>query len=145
MNKYRLEKEAPIDILEIDNTAVRQEQIENLKRLKEGRNQAEVDKALEAITECVKTGKGNLLELAVEAARVRATLGEISYACEKIVGRYKAVIRTISGVYSSESKTIATSNVLVNWPRSSRRKRGVNLVSWLQRWDRTVTTVVLKS
>lgn len=61
-------------------------------------------KALEAITECVKTGKGNLLELAVEAARVRATLGEISYACEKIVGRYKAVIRTISGVYSSESK-----------------------------------------
>ena len=104
VNKYRLEKEAPIDILEIDNTAVRQEQIENLKRLKEGRNQAEVDKALGAITECVKTGKGNLLELAVEAARVRATLGEISYACEKIVGRYKAVIRTISGVYSSESK-----------------------------------------
>ncbi len=59
---------------------------------------------MEAITECVKTGKGNLLELAVEAANVRATLGEISYACEKIVGRYKAVIRTISGVYSSESK-----------------------------------------
>ena len=104
VNKYRLDKEAPIDILEIDNTAVRLEQIENLKRLKEGRNQAEVDKALAAITECVKTGKGNLLELAVEAARVRATLGEISDACEKIVGRYKAVIRTISGVYSSESK-----------------------------------------
>lgn len=72
--------------------------------MKEGRNQAEVDKALAAITECVKTGKGNLLELAVEAARVRATLGEISYACEQIVGRYKAIIRTISGVYSSESK-----------------------------------------
>ena len=104
VNKYRLEKEAPIDILEIDNTAVRLEQIENLKRLKDGRNQAEVDKALAAITECVKTGKGNLLELAVEAARVRATLGEISYACEQIVGRYKAIIRTISGVYSSESK-----------------------------------------
>ncbi len=104
VNKYRLEKEAPIDILEIDNTAVRLEQIENLKRLKEGRNQAEVDKALAAITECVETGKGNLLELAVEAARVRATLGEISYACEKVVGRYKAIIRTISGVYSSESK-----------------------------------------
>ena len=107
VNKYRLEKEAPIDILEIDNTAVRQEQLENLKRLKEGRNQAEVDKALDAITKCVKTGKGNLLELAVEAARVRATLGEISYACEKVVGRYKAVIRTISGVYSSESKSDA--------------------------------------
>ena len=69
VNKYRLEKEAPIDILEIDNTAVRLEQIENLKRLKEGRNQAEVDKALAAITECVETGKGNLLELAVEADR----------------------------------------------------------------------------
>ena len=104
VNKYRLEKEAPIDILEIDNTAVRLEQIENLKRLKEGRNEAEVQKALEAITKCVETKEGNLLELAVEAARVRATLGEISYACEKIVGRYKAVIRTISGVYSSESK-----------------------------------------
>ena len=104
VNKYRLDKEAPIDILEIDNTAVRLEQIENLKRLKEGRNQAEVDKALAAITECVKTGKGNLLELAVEAARVRATLGEISSACEQVVGRYKAIIRTISGVYSSESK-----------------------------------------
>ncbi len=103
-NRYRLEKEDPIDILEVDNTAVRLEQIENLKRLKEGRNQAEVDKALAAITECVKTGKGNLLELAVEAAHVRATLGEISDACETIVGRYKAVIRTISGVYSSESK-----------------------------------------
>ena len=80
---------------------VRLEQIENLKRLKEGRNQAEVDKALEAITECVKTGKGNLLELAVGAARVRATLGEISYACEKIVGRYKENYNPLSGfVYS---------------------------------------------
>ena len=103
-NKYRLEKEDPIDILEVDNTAVRLEQVENLKRLKEGRNEEEVKKALEAITRCVETGEGNLLELAVEAAHVRATLGEISDACEKIVGRYKAVIRTISGVYSSESK-----------------------------------------
>ena len=103
-NKYRLEKEDPIDILEVDNTAVRLEQIENLKRLKEGRNEEEVKKALDAITRCVETKEGNLLELAVEAARVRATLGEISDACEKIVGRYKAVIRTISGVYSSESK-----------------------------------------
>ena len=104
VNKYRLEKEAPIDILEIDNTAVRQEQIQNLKILKEGRDEAAVQKALDAITKCVETKEGNLLELAVEAARVRATLGEISYACEKVVGRYKAVIRTISGVYSSESK-----------------------------------------
>ena len=107
VNEYRLEKEAPIDILEIDNTAVRNEQIEKLKELKANRNEEEVRKALEAITECVKTGKGNLLELAVEAARVRATLGEISDACEAVVGRYKAVIRTISGVYSSESKNDA--------------------------------------
>ena len=72
-NKYRLEKEDPIDILEVDNTAVRLEQVENLKRLKEGRNEEEVQKALEAITRCVETGEGNLLELAVEAAHVRAT------------------------------------------------------------------------
>jgi methylmalonyl-CoA mutase len=103
-NKYRLEKEEPIDILEVDNTAVRLEQIENLNRLREGRNEEEVKAALAAITKCVETKEGNLLELAVEAARVRATLGEISDACETIVGRYKAVIRTISGVYSSESK-----------------------------------------
>ena len=78
-DKYRLEKEDPIDILEVDNTAVRQEQIENLRRLREGRNQAEVDKALEAITECVRTGKGNLLELAVEAAKKDA---DFARACE---------------------------------------------------------------
>ena len=103
-NKYRLDKEDPIDILEVDNTAVRQEQIEGLKRLKEGRNEADVKEALDAIIKCVETKQGNLLELAVNAARLRATLGEISMACEQIAGRYKAVIRTISGVYSSESK-----------------------------------------
>jgi methylmalonyl-CoA mutase len=103
-NKYRLDKEAPIDILEIDNSAVREEQIEGLKKLRANRDEAAVQNALNAITECVKTGNGNLLELAVEAAKLRASLGEISDACEKIVGRYKAVIRTISGVYSSESK-----------------------------------------
>jgi methylmalonyl-CoA mutase len=104
VNKYRLEKEAPIDILEVDNSAVRIQQISRLKELRANRNEADVQKSLDAITKCVETGKGNLLELAVEAARVRASLGEISYACEKIVGRYKAVIRTISGVYSSETK-----------------------------------------
>ncbi len=104
VNKYRLEKEAPIDILEVDNSAVRIQQIARLKELRANRNEADVQKALDAITKCVETGEGNLLELAVEAARVRASLGEISYACEKIVGRYKAVIRTISGVYSSETK-----------------------------------------
>ncbi|MGC9150433.1 MAG: methylmalonyl-CoA mutase [Microbacter sp.] len=104
VNKYRLNKEAPIDILEVDNTAVRLQQIERLNTLRKNRDQAAVDKALEAITEAVKTGKGNLLTLAVEAAKVRATLGEISLACEKVVGRYEATIRTISGVYSSETK-----------------------------------------
>ncbi|MFT4072714.1 MAG: methylmalonyl-CoA mutase [Dysgonamonadaceae bacterium] len=104
VNKYRLEHEDPIDILEIDNTEVRKQQIERLNQLKATRDNAAVAKALEAITEAVKTKKGNLLELAVEAAHLRATLGEISDACEAVVGRYKAIIRTISGVYSSESK-----------------------------------------
>ncbi len=103
-NKYRLEKEDPIDILEIDNTAVRNEQIANLKALRANRDEAAVQKALADITECVKTKKGNLLELAVKAAGLRASLGEISDACEVVVGRYKAIIRTISGVYSSETK-----------------------------------------
>ena len=103
-NKYRLDHEDPIDILEVDNTAVRNQQIERLKQLRANRNEADVQKALDAITKCVETGQGNLLALAVEAAKVRASLGEISYACEKVVGRYKAVIRTISGEYSSESK-----------------------------------------
>ena len=104
VNKYRLEKEDPIDILEIDNSAVRLSQIDRLNQLRANRNEAEVLASLEAITESVKSGKGNLLELAIDAAQKRATLGEISFACEKIVGRYKATIRTISGVYSSEAK-----------------------------------------
>ena len=104
VNEYRLEKEDPIDILEVDNTAVREQQISRLNELRANRDNAAVQKALDAITECVRTGEGNLLELAVEAARLRASLGEISDACEKIVGRYKATIRTISGVYSSETK-----------------------------------------
>ena len=108
VNQFRLEKEAPIDILEVDNTAVRIQQIERLKQLRANRNEADVQKALAAITECAKTGNGNLLELAVEAARLRASLGEISDACEAVAGRYKATIRTISGVYSSETKNDAS-------------------------------------
>jgi len=104
VNKYRLEKEDPIDILEIDNTAVRQAQIERLKKLRAERNEQDVQQALAAITKCVETGEGNLLDLSIKAAQKRASLGEISDACEKVAGRYKAVIRTISGVYSSESK-----------------------------------------
>ena len=108
VNQYRLEKEDPIDILEVDNTAVRIQQIERLKQLRANRNETEVQAALAAITECAKTGKGNLLELAIEAARLRASLGEISDACEEVAGRYKATIRTISGVYSSETKNNPT-------------------------------------
>ena len=108
VNKYRLEKEDPIDILEIDNTAVRLSQIERLNKLRAERNEAECQAALEAISKAVETGEGNLLALAIEAAQKRASLGEISYACEKHVGRYKAVIRTISGVYSAESKNDST-------------------------------------
>ncbi|PIF05538.1 MAG: methylmalonyl-CoA mutase [Draconibacterium sp.] len=104
VNKYRLDKEDPIDILEIDNTAVRQAQIERLKKLKAERNEEEVQQSLAAITKVVKTGKGNLLELAIDAAKKRASLGEISDACEKVVGRYKSVIRTIEGVYKSEAQ-----------------------------------------
>ena len=103
INKYRLDHEDPIDILEIDNTEVRREQIERLNEVKSHRDEAQVKADLAAITECVRTGEGNLLDLAVKAAGHRATLGEISDACEEVVGRYKAVIRTISGVYSSET------------------------------------------
>lgn len=104
LNKYRLEKEDPIDILDIDNTVVRLGQIERLKKLRAERNESEVQAALAAITKAAETGKGNLLELSIEAAKKRASLGEISDACEKVAGRYKAVIRTIEGVYKSEAK-----------------------------------------
>ena len=103
VNKYRLEKEDPLEILEVDNTAVREAQLARLKKLRDGRNETEVQQSLDAITKSCETGKGNLLALAVDAAKKRASLGEISYACEKVFGRYKAVIKSISGVYSSEA------------------------------------------
>ena len=103
-NAYKLDEEEPIDILEIDNTAVRKEQLAALERNTAKRDEVAVKAALEKITEYARSGKGNLLEAAVEAAHLRATLGEISDACEDVAGRYKAVIRTISGVYSAESK-----------------------------------------
>ena len=104
-NRYRLEKEDSLETLEVDNSAVRESQILRLAKLRAERNETDCQTALDALTKCVRTGEGNLLELSVEAAAKRASLGEISYACEKIVGRYKAVIRTISGVYSSEYKS----------------------------------------
>jgi methylmalonyl-CoA mutase len=104
VNVFRLEKEDPIEILEVDNSAVRESQIVRLKKLRKERNSDEVQKALEALTASAGTGEGNLLALAIDAARKRATLGEISFTLEKVYGRYKAVIRSISGVYSSESR-----------------------------------------
>ena len=111
INKYRLDHEDPIDILEIDNTAVRLQQEAALKELKANREEAACQAALAEITKCVqefkdgKKSENNLLDLAVKAAGLRCTLGEISDACEAVVGRYKAIIRTISNVYSSETKS----------------------------------------
>ncbi|MBR0499951.1 MAG: methylmalonyl-CoA mutase [Bacteroidales bacterium] len=104
INEYRLAHEDPIEILDVDNTKVRESQIARLKELRANRDEAKVQACLNAITHAVETKTGNLLALAIEAAKARATLGEISDACEKIVGRYKAVIRMNTGVYSSEVK-----------------------------------------
>ncbi|NIP41743.1 MAG: methylmalonyl-CoA mutase [candidate division Zixibacteria bacterium] len=101
-NKYRLQKEEPIDILEVDTEVVRQQQIERLEKLRSERNEDEVQSALDALTRCAETGEGNLLAFSVEAARVRASLGEISHALENVWGRHKAEPRIISGVYGSE-------------------------------------------
>ena len=103
VNKYKLDKQDPLETLDIDNTAVRESQIARLKKLRAGRNEADVQKSLEAITHACETGEGNLLALAIDAAQKRASLGEISFACEKVFGRYKAVIKSISGVYSAEA------------------------------------------
>ena len=104
INKYRLEKEDPLEILDVDNTKVRESQIARLKELRANRDETKVKAALAAITKAAEDKTGNLLELAIEAARVRATLGEISDACEAVAGRYKAIIRMNTGVYSSEVK-----------------------------------------
>ncbi|MVO09202.1 methylmalonyl-CoA mutase [Flavobacterium sp. TP390] len=104
VNKYRLEKEDPLHILDVDNQMVRNQQLELLAKIKATRNAQKVAASLAKLTECAKTGNGNLLSLAVEAARNRATLGEISDALESVFGRYKAQIRSFSGVYSKEIK-----------------------------------------
>lgn len=102
VNKFRLEQEDPIEILEVDNSAVREQQVKRLEELRRNRNQSEVAQALDNLYTAAVSGEGNLLDLSVKAARVRASLGEISDAIEKASGRHKAVIRSISGVYSSE-------------------------------------------
>lgn len=102
VNEYLTDEKTSIEILDVDNAKVRAQQIERLKQLKTERNSEDVKNALDALTHAAKTGKGNLLELAVNAARVRCSLGEISYALEQVYGRYKANIRSIAGVYSKE-------------------------------------------
>ncbi len=102
VNKYRLPEEPEIEIREIDNTAVRERQIERLKKIRATRDNSKVEAALNALTRAAETGEGNLLALAVEAARARATVGEISAALEKVWGRYQAEVRSISGVYGGQ-------------------------------------------
>ena len=104
INKYRLDHEDPIDTLEVDNTAVREAQLKRLAKLRAERNNDDVQAALDALTKCAESGEGNLLELSIDAARKRASLGEISYALEKVYGRYKAKINLISNVYSTQTK-----------------------------------------
>ena len=134
LNKYRLEKEAPLDILTVDNTAVRESQIKRLKELRATRDEAKCQAALAAITEAAKTGKGNLLALAVEATKARASLGEISDALEKIYGRYQAQIRSISGVYKKEfgeDKEVAAVRELVTKFESKEGRRPRILIAKL--------------
>ena len=104
VNQYRLEKEDPLQILDVDNQMVRKQQLEQLDRIKSSRNNEKVKNSLDQLIQCAKTAEGNLLEIAVEAARNRATLGEISDALETVFGRYKAQIKSFSGVYSKEIK-----------------------------------------
>ena len=103
VNLYQVEEQTEMDILEVDNNAVREAQLMRLKQLRDERDEESCGAALAAITQCARNGEGNLLELAVDAARKRASLGEISDAMEEVYGRYKAAIRSVSGVYSSES------------------------------------------
>jgi len=102
LNLYKPEDEKPIDILEVDNTVVRENQLQRLRQLKEQRREEDVRKALDAITQATEKKDRNLLALSIEAARARATLGEISYAIEKVAGRHQALVKSISGIYSSE-------------------------------------------
>ena len=104
VNRYQIDEQKIVEVLDVDNTKVRSQQIERLNKMKAERNQSKVTNALNAISEAAKTGKGNLLELTIVAAECRCSLGEISSALEKVYGRYKAQIKSISGVYSKEIK-----------------------------------------
>lgn len=144
VNRYRLAEEEPIDILDIDNTVVRQKQIERLEKMKAGRNEEEVQKHLARLTKAAEDGSENLLTVAVDAARARASLGEISDAIEKVSGRHKAVIRSISGVYSSnfaDDEQIAEVKQMTEEFLENEGRRPRILVA---KWGRTAMTVVQK-
>ena len=102
INRHKLEKEEIIDVLKVDNAAVRKQQLEKLELLRSKRSNEDVDLRLNTLTNAAKTGEGNLLALAIEAARAKATVGEISYALEKVYGRHVAEVKTVSGIYSNE-------------------------------------------
>ncbi len=109
VNKYRPETERPVEVLRVDNSAVRRLQIEKLARLKRERNAREVETKLDALTQCARSGEGNLLAFAVDAARAKATVGEISMALEKVFGRHRAEVKAISGVYRKEAGAMSDS------------------------------------
>jgi methylmalonyl-CoA mutase len=104
VNRFQVNEKTEVEILDVDNTKVRAQQLERLKKLRAERDSKKVEAALNALTEAARSGTGNLLALAIEAAELRCSLGEISMALEKVYGRYKAQIRSISGVYSKEIK-----------------------------------------
>ena len=124
VNAYQSENEPDIDTLEVDNEQVIKEQVDRLQSIKKNRNNAEVEKALTAIRQCAKNKNDNLLSLAVEAAKHRATLGEISSAMEDVFGRYQATIRTISGVYSNELMNDDNYNKALNLTKEFEEKSG---------------------
>ena len=124
VNTYCLDREEAIETLEVDNTAVRNNQIERLNQLKRDRDETRVKEALNAITRHAEDGSGNLLELSVEAARARASLGEISEAMEKVFDRHKATIRAISGVYSSEFSEKDEVKKVIKMTRDFEEKEG---------------------
>ena len=121
VNKYRADTEQRIEVLHVENSAVRSRQIEKLEQLRSERDSAKVEASLAALTRCAQTGEGNLLALAVDAARAKATVGEISAALEKVFGRHQAPIRTISGVYRREAAAI-----------SDNLERVQRLVAWFE-------------
>ena len=139
VNRYQLEKEDAMDILEVDNTKVRESQLERLRVLRENRNPERVKAALEKLAEAARTGNGNLLEIAVECARERASLGEISQAMETTFGRHQATIRSISGVYSAESMSDKDFEKAKTLVESFAKLEGRRPRIMIAKWARMVT------